>query len=123
LGFGASALEPQEGSEAGAKGEDWSAEMGDPAGEEEEWVGVGEIGGRKGVSRGVKKVAGVIESHDDHDGSAQSVDGLDTRAGSGDRGHLGDSLLREEGVEVKFYSWRSCGASEIEHTFDEEKDA
>ena len=97
MGFGASALEPEEGSETSAKCEDWSAEVGDPAGEKEEWVGVGEIGGRKGVSCGVKKVTGVVESHDDHDGSAQSVDGLDTRAGAGDRGHLGDSLLREEG--------------------------
>jgi hypothetical protein len=97
--------------------------VGDPAGEKEEWVGVGEISGRKGVSCGVKKVTSVVESHDDHDGSAQSIDGLHAHDGSGDRGHLGDPLLRAEPVEVKFYSWSICSASEIEQMFDEERDA
>jgi hypothetical protein len=49
----------------------------------------------------VKEVAGVVESHDDHDGSAQSVDGLNTRAGSDDGGHLSDHYGLKEAAEVK----------------------
>jgi hypothetical protein len=48
--------------------------------------------GEKDSAAGVKEVAGVIASHDDHDGSAQGVDGLDTLAWSDDDGHWGDPL-------------------------------
>jgi hypothetical protein len=64
----------------------------------------------------------VIESHDDHDGSAQGIDGLDTRAWSDDDGHWGDPLLREEAVEVKM-NLPGCGVMHLRSWFDGEDDA
>ena len=62
--------------------------MGDPASEEEKRIGAGEISGGE-VRRGdVKEVTGVIERHDDHDGAAQGVDGLETRTGFDGCGHF-----------------------------------
>jgi hypothetical protein len=116
-------LEPEEGSKTGGERENGSAEVSDPAGEKEERVGVAEVGGRKRAGGCVKKVTGVIERHDDHDCTAQRVDGLDTRAGSGGCGHLSAPLSRETLVEGKDNSWASRGASEIASTLDGEDDA
>jgi hypothetical protein len=43
------------------------------------WVGVGEVGWGEGNGFVMDEVADVVEGHDDHDGSAQGVDGLKTR--------------------------------------------
>lgn len=59
--------------------------MGDPAGEEEGWVGVGEVGWGEGHGIAVDEVADMVEGHDDHDGSAQGVDGLKTWRRFGER--------------------------------------
>ncbi len=58
--------------------------MGDRASEEESGKGLREVGGREAHGSGVDHVAGMIERHDDHDGSAEGVDGLEpVGAGAG----------------------------------------
>ena len=75
--------------------------MGDPASEEEKRIGAGEISGREVRCGDVKEVAGVIERHDDHDGAAQGVDGLEARTGFDGCGHFGGPLSLRGIVGVK----------------------
>lgn len=53
------------------------AEVRDPPGEEERGIGVGDVfRGEGGVAQ---VIAGVVDCHDDHDESAEYVDGGDAR--------------------------------------------
>lgn len=49
--------------------------MRNPASEEEDWRRFSEIGWGKGYGTGMKEIADVIQSHDDHDRAANRVDG------------------------------------------------
>ena len=78
--------EPRAG--AGEQEEDGSADVGDPAREEESDGGGGKVGRRAGLA---EEVSRVIERHDDHDDAANDVDRFEAGAfhcdGFGHGGH------------------------------------
>jgi len=82
FGLGAvAALHPEKSADTGGEHEDGRAEMGDPAGEEEGRRGAGEVGGEELHGIAIDEVADVIDGHDDHDGAAEGVDGLEAGGG------------------------------------------
>ena len=82
----------EEDAGAGEEDEGWGAEMRDPPGEED--FECGAAGGKTGVD------ADMIDGHDDHDGTADDIDGSDTGRGrgSGDDGSGGNGAhLKDPG--------------------------
>src|SRR6185437_12374405 len=67
----------EKGGGAGEEHKDGGAEMGDPAGEEEEIIGPGHVRRVVEIGVAIEIIAGMVEGHEDHDDTSEQVDGFD----------------------------------------------
>lgn len=101
LRFGAAILFVEESADPGGEGEDGSAEMSNPAGEEEGRGSAGKVGRLECHRGGADKVPNVIERHDDNDEATKRVDRLDSGIGRCRHGRIVQRISQQEYIATE----------------------